>query len=334
MWIKHSPKGEGIIGELMVYLRCQPMQGPCEEAKMSIKTIGLLSPGDMGSVVGKVLQSHGLRVLTCLKGRSERTRMLAREAQIEAVPTYEELVGGTEMILSIVVPEEALNTARLVAATLRAAGQTTTFVDCNAVSPGTAKAIAEAITAAGSRFIDAGIIGPPPRQPGVTRIYASGPEVELFAELSNHGLDIRPLGRDIGLASGIKMCYAALTKGMTAIAVESLVTAHIMGLYEPLVAEFQQSQGDRYRTMERQIPVMPTKAGRWIGEMEEIAKTFGDQGLTPKMHQGAADVYRFVGSTSLAEETPETHDRNRTLVQVIEGLAAHLRESATPRLLS
>jgi 3-hydroxyisobutyrate dehydrogenase-like beta-hydroxyacid dehydrogenase len=301
---------------------------------MSIKTIGLLSPGDMGSVVGKVLQSHGLRVLTCLKGRSERTRMLAREAQIEAVPTYEDLLGQTEMMLSIVVPEEALNTARLVAATMRHTGHHPMYVDCNAVSPGTVGAMAEVITAAGSRFIDAGIIGPPPRQPGVTRFYASGPEVERFAELSNYGLDIRPLGRDIGLASGIKMCYAALTKGMTAIAVESLVTAHMMGVYEALVAELQLSQGDRYRTIERQLPVMPTKASRWIGEMEEIAKTFGDQGLTPKMHQGAADVYRFVGSTSLAEETPETRDRNRTLRQVIEELAAHLQGRAEPRLLS
>lgn len=301
---------------------------------MSIKTIGLLSPGDMGSVVGKVLQSHGLRVLTCLKGRSERTRMLAHEAQIEAVLTYEDLVGEIEMMLSILVPEEALNTARLVAATMRQTGRNPIYVDCNAVSPGTVRAIAEVITAAGSRFIDAGIIGSPPRQPGVTRFYASGPEVERFVELSNYGLDIRSLGPDIGLASGIKMCYAALTKGMTAIAVESLLTAHMMGVYEPLVAELQRSQGDRYRTIERQLPVMPTKAGRWIGEMEEIAKTFGDQGLTPKMHQGAADVYRFIASTPLAEETPETRDRNRTLVQVIEGLAAHLQESAAPRPLS
>jgi len=82
---------------------------------MSVKTIGLLSPGDMGNVVAKVLQSHGLRVLTCLKGRSERTRMLAREAHIDDVPTYEALVSETEMLLSIVVPEAALSTARLVA---------------------------------------------------------------------------------------------------------------------------------------------------------------------------------------------------------------------------
>jgi hypothetical protein len=79
---------------------------------------------------------------------------------------------------------------------------------------------------------------------------------------------------------------------------------------------------------------MPTKAGRWISEMEEIAKTFGDLGLTPKIHQGAADVYRFVGSTPLAEETPENRDRDRTLLQVIEGLAASLQERATPHPLS
>ena len=122
--------------------------------------------------------------------------------------------------------------------------------------------------------------------------------------------------------------------GIAAVATEILVTAHSMGLYEPLIAEWQLSQADRYRTIERQLPAMPTKALRWISEMEEIAKTFGDIGLTPKIHQGAAEVYRFVGSTPLAEETPETRDRNRTLAQVIEGLAAHLQESAAPRLSS
>ena len=77
--------------------------------------------------------------------------------------------------------------------------------------------------------------------------------------------------------------------------------------------------------MERQIPTMPPRAYRWIGEMEEIAQTFADAGLTPKFHQGAADLYRFVASTPLAEETPERRDRDRTLMQVIDVLAAGLK---------
>jgi 3-hydroxyisobutyrate dehydrogenase-like beta-hydroxyacid dehydrogenase len=173
--------------------------------------------------------------------------------------------------------------------------------------------------------VDAGIIGSPPRQEGTTRFYASGPDVEEFAELGRYGLDVRPLGLEIGQASGIKMCYAAFTKGTTALATGLLTVAHSMGLYEPLVQEFQKSQGDRYRSMERQIPVMPTKAHRWIGEMEEIAQTFADAGLTPKFHQAAADMYRFVASTPLAEETPETRERDRTLAQVIDILAASLK---------
>lgn len=292
---------------------------------MPIQAVGLLSPGDMGHVVGQVLLRHGMPVLTCLQGRSERTRMLSRQAGIAEVPTYEQLVRETDMLLSILVPEQAMNTAHLVAEALRRAETTTLYVDCNAVSPRTVRAMAEVITAVGSRFVDAGIIGSPPRREGITRFYASGPDVDVFAELGRYGLDVRPLGWEIGQASGIKMCYAAFTKGTTALATGLLTIAHSMGLYEPLVQEFQQSQGDRYRNMERSIPVMPTKAHRWIGEMEEIAQTFADAGLTPKFHQAAADIYRFVAATPLAEETPETRDRDRTLAQVIDVLAASLK---------
>jgi len=251
--------------------------------------------------------------------------MLSRQAGITEVPTHEQLVREADLLLSILVPEEALNTARVVAQALRSAGATTLYADCNAVSPRTVHAIAEVITAAGSRFVDAGIIGSPPRQEGSTRFYASGPDVEEFAELGRYGLDVRPLGLEIGQASGIKMCYAAFTKGTTALTTGLLTVAHSMGLYEPLVQEFQKSQGDRYRTMERQIPTMPPRAYRWIGEMEEIAQTFADAGLTPKFHQAAADMYRFVAATPLAEETPETRDRARTLTQVIDMLAASLK---------
>ena len=292
---------------------------------MAIQTVGLLSPGDMGHVVGQVLLQHGMRVVTSLQGRSERTRMLSRQAGIAEVPTYEQLGCEADLLLSILVPEEALNTARVVAQALRRAGATTLYADCNAVSPRTVRAIAEVITEAGSRFVDAGIIGSPPRREGTTRFYASGPDVEEFAELGRYGLDVRPLGLEIGQASGIKMCYAAFTKGTTALTTCLLTVAHSMGLYEPLVQEFQKSQGDRYRTMERQIPTMPPRAYRWIGEMEEIAQTFADAGLTPKFHQAAADMYRFVASTPLAEETPELRDRDRTLAQVIDLLAASLK---------
>ena len=294
---------------------------------MKLQAVGLLSPGHMGHVVGHVLVAHGMKVLTCLEGRSERTRMLARKSGIEAVPTYSQLVRDADMILSILVPAEAERAAISVAQALGDSKEQVVYVDCNAVAPATTMEVGKIITKAGSLFVDAGIIGPPPTKEGITRFYASGTDADKFEKLNRYGLDVRVIGTEIGQASGLKMTYAALTKGITAISTELLIAAWRMGLYEALVKEIRESQAERYALMERSLPTMPIRARRWVGEMEEIAKTFGNLGLTPKIHLGAADIYRFVGETPLADETPETLDTSRTMIQVIEILAQRLEGS-------
>ncbi|MBU1205916.1 MAG: DUF1932 domain-containing protein [Proteobacteria bacterium] len=288
---------------------------------MILRAVGLLSPGDMGHVVGQVLVDHGMQVLTCLQGRSERTRALTQKAKIAVAETYGELVRKVDLVLSILVPAEAGKAARLVSKALRETGKKVVYVDCNAISPATARSVGKIIEEAGSRFVDAGIIGPPPRQKGTTRFYASGADAEYFAGLKDYGLDVRVIGSKIGQASGLKMVYAAFTKGWIALSTELLVAAWHMGLYRNLVEEFQMSQAEPYGRMERGLPSMPPKARRWVGEMEEIAKTFQDLSLTPKIYQGAAEVYRFIGQTSLADETPETQDKSRTLEKMVEVLA-------------
>ena len=196
---------------------------------MSLQTVGLLSPGDMGHVVGNVLVTHGLRVITCLQGRSERTRALAEKGKIEDVPTYQALVNESQMILSIMVPAEAKGASQAVADVLAKTDTDLTYVDCNAIAPQTTRQLSEIVTTAGGRFVDASIIGPPPRKPGATRFYASGVHVGDFGVLKQFGLDVRPLGERIGLASGIKMCYASLTKGLTALCTELLTAAELLG---------------------------------------------------------------------------------------------------------
>ena len=293
---------------------------------MTIKPVGLLSPGDMGHSVGRVLIENGMPVVTCLKGRSDRTRQLAEVTGIKDLETYEKLVRETDIILSILVPAEAESAAGKVAKALSVTDSQLVYVDCKAVSPKTVQAMGKVIEDAGSQFVDAGIIGPPPRKPGVTRLYASGTAASRFAALNAYGLDIRVIGQNIGQASGLKMTYAALTKGSFAIATELLVAAWRMGLYAPLKEEFLMSQAQRYSHLENSLPKIPSKSRRWIGEMEEIAKTFRDLDMTPKIYQGAADIYRFMGKSSLADETPETIDENRSLEEVIRILAENTED--------
>ena len=290
-----------------------------------LSTVGILSPGDMGHTVGNVLRENGLRVITCLKGRSDRTRQLAEKAGIEDVPSYPQFVTEADLILSIMVPAQAISAASAVAEALRQVDTTLTYADCNAIAPQTVRKLGDIITSAGGTFVDASIIGPPPRTPGATRFYTSGPDLNLFSELNNYGLDVRALGEAVGLASAIKMCYASLTKGLTALCTELLTAASVLGVSEALTAEFQLSQSALFERMERGLPSMPPKAKRWIGEMEEISATFAHVGLTPNILTGAADMYRFVGDTHLADLPPEARDEFPTLAELIEILAENLK---------
>ena len=290
-----------------------------------LSTVGILSPGDMGHTVGNVLRENGLRVITCLTGRSQRTQQLAEKAGIVNVPTYSQFVTEADLILSIMVPAQAMSAASAVAETLQQVDTTLTYTDCNAIAPQTVRKLGDIITSAGGTFVDASIIGPPPRTPGATRFYASGPDLDLFSELNNYGLDVRALGTEIGLASAIKMCYASLTKGLTALCTELLTAASVLGVSDALTAEFQLSQSALFERMERGLPSMPPKARRWIGEMEEISATFAHVGLTPNILTGAADMYRFIGDTHLADLPPEARDEFPTLAELIEILAKNLK---------
>lgn len=282
--------------------------------------VGLLSPGDMGHSIGAVLVQHGLRVVTCLAGRSQRTRGLAARAGIGDVPSLEDLVRQVNLVICVLVPARALETAQAVAAAMHATGARPLYADCNAIAPRTVREAARIIQAAGARFVDVGIVGPPPRRPG-TRFYTSGPGAAEFAELANYGLGVHVIGDEVGQASGIKMCYGALTKGVQALGVELLVAARAMGLDAALEAEQESSMPEVLGFLKRSVPIMPPKAYRWVGEMEEIAKCFSDLGMTPRILEGAADMYRFVADTPIGHETPENRDQSRDLRGVVAALA-------------
>jgi 3-hydroxyisobutyrate dehydrogenase-like beta-hydroxyacid dehydrogenase len=298
---------------------------------MALRTVGIVSTGDMGHAIARVLREAGFRVVTCLQGRSARTARLAAAAGCEALPNLDTLVATSDAVLSVVPPAAAPELAAQMAAALERTRARPLFVECNAIAPPTVRALGDRIAAAGGRFVDGGIIGLPPRASSTrTRLYVSGPEAEAVVALSVPGLEVRAIGAEIGQASGLKMCYAALTKGLCALATELLVAGERLGLSGPLRAELADSQPELFAWIAHTVPRMPPKAYRWVGEMEEIAATFAHVGLTPRIHQGAAELYRFVGETPLGAETPEARQRGQTLDEVIAILADALA-AGSPR---
>ena len=288
---------------------------------MAIETVAILSPGDMGHAVGQLLREHELKVVTCLTGRSQRTKDLAELAGIADVPDLNDMVAQSQIILSISVSEMVPSICQQVADAIKVTNANVLFAECNAISPQLSRQMEPIITEAGGRYIDASIVGGPPLNGSSPRFYASGDNTAEFEGLANFGLDVRTAGTEVGQASGIKMCYAAMTKGSSALYSELLMAAEMMGLSDLVKAEFQSSQPAVLQRMERGLPGVPAKARRWVSEMEEIKDTFEHLGLTPHLFQGVADIYRMIGSTSMGDETPQTRDGDRSLEETIRLMA-------------
>ena len=286
---------------------------------MSKKTIGILMPGDMGHGCGKAFLDNNLAVISALDGRSNRTKKLSESAGIENVGSIKNIVNYSDIILSILPPEAALEQAEQVNKVILENKKIITYVDCNAISPKTSQKIDKVISSKFCNFIDAGIIGLNPIvEKGQTRLYVSGPNTDPIKILDNKGFQIKDLGKEIGKASAMKMVYASATKGTFALHAAVLTTAHKLGLTSEYFAELEYSKPDILSAMERMVPRIPLDAARWEGEMFEIANTFSDAGVTSKFHEGAADIMSLANKTPIARETRETVDETRSLNDVLD----------------
>jgi len=189
----------------------------------------------------------------------------------------------------------------------------------NAIAPQTIRSIASLFPH--GNFVDGCIIGlPPGSREHIPTLYLSGEYSQKIADLFQYTDLIKTsvIGNEISQASALKMCYASLTKGVTAIAIQSCITAKKFGLDEILFDQLKQSMPYMFERINKSIPHMPPKAGRWVGEMEEIAKTYEDIGLSPKLFQGAAETYQFVAETPLGKEIIEERNKGQTLNDALE----------------
>jgi uncharacterized protein DUF1932/6-phosphogluconate dehydrogenase-like protein len=283
---------------------------------MTTPIVAIVAPGAMGAGIGKLLASHGVRVLTSLAGRSDATAARAREAGMVAASDKE--IAASDFILSILPPGDALALAQRFAPVLAASNTKPVYADCNAINPATVERVAAAIAPTGCPFVDAGIIGPPPPStaashtregraevsgPGLSgprlsgprlsgpRLYASGAAAARLAGLRQYGLDVRVLDGPLSAASALKMSYAGINKGAQAIGAAMMLAAMRAGSADALFDELSFSQKEMLAQFKQQLPKMPAKAYRWIAEMQEIAGFVADDPAARDLYEGAARFY-------------------------------------------
>jgi L-threonate 2-dehydrogenase len=252
--------------------------------------VAVIAPGMMGSAVGKRLSEAGAEVRTSLTGRSSES--VARAADAGMTDASDEQIVASDIVLSIVPPGEALALAERLAPALRNAATKPVFVDCNAVSPDTVLRIERVVRETGAGFVDGGIIGPPPEPNSAkTRIYLSGPDAERVTVLQRHGLSTPVQPGPVGAASAMKMSYAGITKGFTALGAAMMLAATRAGTADALVAEMSVSQPMLLRWLTTQMPKMHSKAYRWVAEMDEIAAFVDEDPAGSDFFHAAARLY-------------------------------------------
>jgi len=264
--------------------------------------VGILHPGVMGISVAASAQNNGQSVYWASAGRSPQTHARAEQYDLIDARTLEELCQRCDLIVSVCPPAVAEDVARQVLA----CSFEGIYLDANAISPQRVEHIGRLMTEAGATFVDGGIVGGPAWQPGRTCLYLSGRESGQVAECFSAGpLETSVIDEEIGKASALKMCFAAYSKGTTALLCAILATAEGLGVREELEEQWSRKGSDFAEQAVNRVRRVTAKAWRFAGEMEEIATTFRGIGLPGEFHDAAGDVYRRMAHFKEREDAPE-----------------------------
>ena len=264
---------------------------------MSLKTVGVLGIGEMGTAVAHLLRNNGVRVVTSLEGRSSKTKANAITAGVEDLGSLEEVVRVSDLVLSMLSSKVAQDVAHLVGGTAKTLGIRIIFGEFNAIAPATVQAI-ENDVGGSMDVVDGGIIGGPANLSTAT-FYLSGPRANEVATLRDFGLNTRVLGDQVGQASGMKLCYAGMTKGLSTLALDLLLAAVTLGVEGPILEQYQRSMPGVLHFVDRFIPGTPKRAVRRSEEMPEVGIMMDSLGFDGSIHRAAYKRMKWLGDLEM-----------------------------------
>jgi 3-hydroxyisobutyrate dehydrogenase-like beta-hydroxyacid dehydrogenase len=281
---------------------------------MKPQRIGILHPGEMGISIAASAKNSGHEVYWVSEGRGPATRERAAKFALRDAGSLTGLSAQCSIILSVCPPHAAESVANEVVE----AGFNGIYVDANAISPRRTIEIGKRMSEAGMSFVDGGIIGLPAWKPGATRLYVSGQRAADVAACFDAGpLDARVLWADIGNASSLKMCYAAYSKGTTALLSAIVATAERLDVRDELFEQWKHDDPGFVDQAVRRITDATAKAWRWAPEMTEISQTFREAGVPGEFHAAAEVIYRRLAQFKDAAAKPTLEEIIAALLQQV-----------------
>lgn len=279
---------------------------------MTKETIGILHPGEMGISIAASALNTRHPVYWASEGRSRQTQERAQKYNLLDAHSLAHLCETCSIIVSVCPPDAAED----IATSVMAHGFSGLYLDANAISPQRAGRIGQAVEQAGATFVDGGIIGGPAWKPHSTWLYLSGPAAQRAADCFAAGpLETCTVGVAVGKASALKMCFAAYTKGTTALLCAILAAAEALDVRMELEQQWSHDGSGFAAEAGQKVRQVTAKAWRFVGEMDEIAATLRETGMPAEFHLAAAETYRRLADFKDAPVTPALDEVLAALLQ-------------------
>lgn len=227
-------------------------------------------------------------------------RALYERLGVEGAASLAQALAGADLVISVVTADQALGAARAAAPHL---GPGALYCDMNSVSPGTKRAAAQAVEAAGGAYVDVAVMAPVGPKRHLTPLLVSGPHVErALGVLCALPMAAEPAGTEVGRASAIKMLRSVMVKGIEALSAELGLAATAAGVSDEVLASLNVSHGkiDWHRQVAYNLERMVSHGARRAAEMEEVAATLRELGLPDRMARASAAWQRQIGEAGKA----------------------------------
>ena len=111
------------------------------------------------------------------------------------------------------------------------------------------------------------------------------------------------------------MCFAAYTKGTTALLSAVLAAAEALDVRQELAQQWSRDGSDFAEQAAKRVSNATAKAWRFAGEMDEIAATFNTVGLPGEFHSAAANIYRRLADF---KDSPSVPDLEQVLAALLQ----------------
>ena len=254
---------------------------------------GIIGFGEVGQILAQDLVAAGCEltgVFDLKFGDPASIPSQAATSPYRPGQSHKDAVKGAQLVISAVTAEQGLQAAQAVAAGIEPGAF---YVDVNSVSPGIKRASAEAIDAAGGRYVEAAVMSPFPPKRLATAMLLGGPHAQEFlplaASLGFAGAKV--FSDKVGPASATKMCRSVMIKGIEALLTESMLTARHYGVEETVLASLSDllPVGDWEKLARYMISRSLEHGTRRAEEMREVANTVREAGIAPLMSAAAAE---------------------------------------------